>query len=375
MKKYIAIVMIAILIFSFQPVFAVGETISAKAAVVVETQTGAVLYENNADEQVFPAGLAKLMTFLLAYEALESGSVKAEDMVSVSPNAASKGGTSVFLDAGSSYALQDLLNAAIVSSGNDAATAIAEHVCGTEQAFVDKMNARATELGLTCHFADACGLNKETRASAREFGVIAAALANHPQFFSFSSIWTYTFTHNSGRETELTNANRLVKSENYDGMLTGSSAEAGYCAAVSAKSGKARYVCIILGADNSDARFSAAEELLSYSASQYSVYEGAKAGAKIKTAEVKGTAQLVDLYAKEDLVLLVPKDQEQGIAKSLEIAELTAPLSAGQTVGSLIVTLADGTKYCVDLVVKEEVAAQNIGASLSKILYLWLYRE
>ena len=367
-----AAVCILLILSFFIPAAAVRAE-SEQGIYVIEMSTLTTLSEENADAKIYPAGLTKLMSFLLFFEALDNGEVKESDMVTVSPNAASKGGTSVFLDAGSSYTFAELLKAAIVSSGNDAAVALAEHISGSEAAFTGKMNERAKELSVSPAFADPAGLDKKNLFSARELGRIACELCKHNAFYKYSTIWTYTFTHNSGRATELTSANKLIKTQGFDGITTGSSSGGGYCLAASASSGKARFIAIILGAPNSETRFETARTLLNEACASYSVYEASRKGARVKSQSISGAKkETVDICAAEDLVLLINKQDEQGITKSIEIGELKAPLKAGDTVGALVVTLPDGEQKRVDLVCAEDIEESSVISALKKLLGMWL---
>lgn len=365
---------LTLLIAIIIPSLSVRAEYDASAVFVEEAITGEAIISENADTPMFPAALTKLMSFLLFFEALDSGKASESDMVAISPNAASKGGTSVFLDAGTQYPFGDLLRAAIVSSGNDATIALAEHISGTEAAFTELMNKRASEMGLTGHFADPTGLDGSTSISARELGKIASELSDHSAFFNYSTVWTYTFTHQSGRETELTSSNKLIKTEGYDGMTTGSSKDAGYCLAASLKNGKNRFIAIILGSKSSEKRFETAREVLSGAAANYSVYEAAREGAKVKSHPISGARQdTVDICASRDLILLIKKEHEQGITKNLEIGELFAPLSKGDVVGSMTVTLPDGEKHSIDLVVCEDVEASSIMSGIKRLTHMWLF--
>lgn len=377
-RKYrvFAVCLIVILVFSAHPNFVqadeVGET-QAKAYALIEANTGQMIAQRNAEEKLPVAGLTKLMSFLLCYEAIEQGAVRADDLVSVSQEAAKKGGTSVFLDAGSQYSFETLLGAAIICSANDATVALAEHIAGNEAAFVQRMNERAGQLGLSCVFSDATGISEQTMMSANDLAIIASALAKYPAYFKYSSVWLSTFTHASGRETQMSSANKLIKSEGFDGMLTGSSAAAGYCLAGSLKSGSARYICVVLGDAKTDDRFTFAKGALNYAAATYSVKQIAQKGAKVKEASLTGSGnQTVNIYAAEDLSLLLKKGEEQGIQKQVEIAELIPPLAAGEQVGSLTVTLPGGETRSVPLVLQEAVEETGFYSSLRRILACWL---
>lgn len=370
--KRIAAIIVVFLILAVRPAFAEREQ---AAYCVTEQRSGQIICESGAGEQYFPAGLTKLMSYLLFYEALDAGEVSQSDRVQISKTAASRGGASVFLDAGAEYSFSELLHAAVISSGNDATVALAEHVAGSEEAFVERMNRRAEELGLACNFADATGLSEKTRASAGELARIAAELADHGAFFEASGVWTETFVHESGRETELTNANRLIKNQLYDGMATGSAKGAGYCLAASMPKSGSRFLCIILHAENSTERFQIAEEQLSAAAAEYLPHEIVSAGVKVKTVAIPGAREKeTALYAAEDLCLLLPKDLE--VRKSIYLREdLAAPLRAGESVGELIVTASDGSSYAVELIVRQDLEDGSLRSSLSRILALWMTKK
>lgn len=378
MKKIISLAIALLLTFCILPLPVKAEqpadmfASTAKAYVLLEATTGQVIIENNADEAMHAAGVNKLMSYLLFYEALATGAVKAEDGVKVSADAAKKGGTRVFLDAGSTYSFDTLLKPAIVSSANDATTALAEHIAGTEAAFVEKMNARAGELGLTAKFADATGLAKENSASAKDLAKVAAELSNYSGFFKHSTEWTYTFTHESGRETEVTNANTLIKDGTCDGMATGSTPESGYSVAASAKTGAARFICIVLGDKDSSSRFSFAREAISYAAATFGVKQIAQEGAKFKTVPVEGGTQAqVDLIAKADLSILYKKGEEANIGTTVEIDELVAPLSTGDVVGKIIVNTTDG-ETTIALAVAQDVGQKSFMAGIKRIARIWV---
>ena len=377
-KKIISLALVLLFTFYLLPSPANAEqpadvfASTAKAYVLMEATTGQIIIENNADEAFHAAGVSKLMSYLLFCEALASGAVKAEDTVKVSADAAKKGGTRVFLDAGSAYSFDTLLKPAIVSSANDATTALAEHIAGTEAAFVEKMNARGNELGLSATFVDATGLSGENKTSAKDLAKIAAELSKYSGFFKHSTEWTYTFTHESGRETEVTNGNTLIKDGTCDGMATGSTPESGYSVAASAKTGAARFICIVLGDKDSSSRFSFAREAISYATATFGVKQIAQDGAKFKTVPVEsGTKAEVDIVAKADLSILYKKGEEANIGTTVELDELVAPLNAGDVVGKIIVNTAEG-ETTIALAVAEDVEQKSFIAGIKRIARIWV---
>ena len=353
---------------------ATGVTSTAKAYVLMEANTGTVIQQENGDEQLPVAGLVKIMSYLLFYEALDNKTVQPTDMVTISEEAAKKGGTRVFLDAGTSYSFETLLKPAVMCSANDAVTALAEHLAGSEAAFAQMMNDRAQEMGLQCSFQDATGLDASSHMSASDCAIIASELSKHAGFFKYSAIWMDTFVHESGRETEMANSNKLVKSEGYDGMATGSTADSGYHLIASYKNGSARYICAVLGDKKTDDRFTFAKGSIGYAAGIYSVKQVAKAGAKVKSVEIEnGSAKEVDLYATQDLALLLKKGEEANVSKRIDLPEtLIAPLTAGQVVGKLVVTLPNGEEKAVDLAVKDEVSEMTFSSCMGRIIRNWL---
>ncbi len=343
-------------------------TSTAKAYALIEANTRQIVASENADAKLHAAGLTKLMSYLLFYEALANGKVKSEDSVRVSQEAAKKGGTSVFLDSGASYSFETLLKPAIVCNANDAVTALAEHVAGNEAAFVAMMNERAGELGLTSTFADCTGISADSQVSANDLAIIASELSKYSGFFKYSCIWLDTFTHESGRETEMSNSNVLIKNELYDGMSTGSTPSSGYSAAISAKSGGGRFIAIVIGDKDTSSRFQLAEELIGYAIASYGVKQIAQQGGKVKTLPVaNGNVKEVGVYAKEDLSILYKKGEEAGIATEVQVENLVAPLQKGQVVGKILVTTPEG-EISVALAVDRDVLEQTFSSGLHRLL-------
>ena len=346
-----------------------------KSFLLMEANTGNVIDSQNEKEELEVAGLVKLMSLLVIYDALDSGAINAKDAVTISEEAHSKGGVRVFLDAGASYPVEDLLKPAVMCGANDAITALGEHIAGSENGFVERMNAKAKDLGLSCTFVDCTGLSDQNRMSAYDCAVIGAELSKHPAYFKYSSIWMDTFTHESGRETEMANSNKLVKTEGFDGMLTGSTSKSGYHLVSSYKSGGARYICVVIGDNKTDDRFTLAREKTQEAAGKYAVKQIAKAGTKVKTVELQGAPNgEIDLYAGQDFSLLLDKSAESTMKKEVVVREdLALPLAAGDVAGQLVITLADGSQQSIDLMVKEDVEERSFQMSLKKIAGLWLH--
>ena len=249
---------------------------------------------------------------------------------------------------------------------------MAEHLAGSEEGFVSRMNSRAKELGITSTFSDCTG-NSDQSLSAKELGIISSALVKQPMFLKYSSTWLDTFSHSSGRETQMSSSNILIK-EDFDGMATASSTSAGYCLAASKKSGTAHFICVVLG-DTKDGRFNIARSKVGTAAGEYTAIQIAKAGSKVTEAEIDGVRDPVPLCAKEDLSLLLSKSDAKALKKSLELSELAAPLSAGDDAGKLIIELPNGEKQELSLVVGIDVGQNSFAASLARILRCWLFKK
>ena len=239
----------------------------AKAAYVMERESGAPVFEKESKKHLPIASMCKIMTLILAFEAIDSGIITMDEEILVSENAASMGGSQVFLEAHAKYPVRELLKSIVVCSANDSCVAIAERVAGSDTLFVERMNEKAKELG--CEdtlFANCTGLPKEPQYScAKDVATMLSALLNHPQYYEFGKIWTDTFHHPEGRTTEITNTNRLSRFyDGCDGGKTGFTSEAGFCLAATAKRGDMRVISVVIGASDSKNRFKEVAESFDY---------------------------------------------------------------------------------------------------------------
>lgn len=352
-------------------------TLTAPAYILIEADTGTVIFEKNADEARQAASLTKLMSILLFMEALESGAVTLESQVTVSPKAAATPGSTALLDANSTYRLDDLLRGCIVASGNDACVALAEYVAGSEEAFVARMNQRAQELSLqNTHFANCTGLTAENQqTTARDLGVIASALCQHSAFFNYSSLWLSNIIHPSGRTTDLTNTNRLVRFYSAcDGMKTGSSPEAKYCICATAGKDGMRLIAIVLGASGSQVRFDEARSMLEYGLNTYRraqiIASGELTGYTVPVTH--GARESVPIAAGKGLSMLLKGDQEKQLSVELKLPEsITAPMQAGETVGEILVFLNQHQIASLSAVLAEDVRLPGYIEGFHRILHRW----
>ena len=246
--------------------------LTSPSAMLLEAETGTVIFEKNADEKRQVASITKLMTLLLCFEALERGEIHPDDQVTISPAAAGQIGSQALLDSGAIYPLETLLHATIIASANDAACALAEHMAGSEAEFARLMNERAKELGMNDTFyVNATGLPDDRQyTTARDVAILSCEMCRHPEYFTHASVWLDTLTHPSGRTTDLTNTNRLVRFyDGCDGLKTGSADVSKYCLSATAQKDGLRLIAIVLGTPNSQTRFNEARAMLDYGFAGY----------------------------------------------------------------------------------------------------------
>lgn len=322
-------------------------TLTAPSALLMEAETGAVIFEKNADERRPAASVTKLMTLLLLFERLDAGEIALSDQVTVSQNAADQPGSQALLDAHAVYPLQDLLKSTIIASGNDSAVALAEYVAGTEESFVTLMNQRAEELGLiNTHYVNCTGLPvADQYTSARDVAVISREMCGHPTYHSYASTWLDTLVHPSGRHTDLTNTNRLVRFyRDCDGFKTGSTNEAKYCLSATAERNGMRLIAVVLGVPNSQTRFDEARAMMDYGFATYSRTQVASPGdlAGVQVPVKMGARDQADVALGKGLSLLLRSGQAGRLRFETQLPEsLTAPIAQGQEIGKIQVLLED----------------------------------
>ena len=307
------------------------------AAVLIDEDSGTVLYEKNADERRPVASITKVMTLLLTFEALQAGKIALGDIVPVSEHAYHMGGSQIWLEPGEQLTLQEMLKAICISSANDAAVAVAEFVAGSEPAFVDAMNARAAALGMTAtHFANACGLDEEGHlSSARDVAVMSREmLLHHPEVREYCTVWMDTLR---GGRTQLVNTNKLLKSyPGITGLKTGTTGKAGVCITASAERDGLRLIAVVLGASSGKERFEAAKTLLDYGFAHYDSAEVTLPDDAPEELRVKrGTAETTTLDYAAPERLLVPKGEGRDLQTKILLPDtLQAPVRQGSPVGS-----------------------------------------
>ena len=346
------------------------------AALLMEADSGQIIFQMNADSQRPVASVTKVMTILLTLEQIDAGRVSPEDAVTVSQAAAGMGGSQVLLDVNERQTVDTLLKCMIVGSANDAAVALAEALYGSEALCVEAMNRRAAELGMEgTHFENCTGLPAQGQhTTARDVAVMSRQMFAHPRYFDYAGVWMEDIAHGDGRVTQLVNTNKLLKlCDGCDGGKTGSTKEAGYCVSATAKRGDMRLIAVVLGAASGKERFAIAREMLEYGFANYRKYPVAVRGTRVKgmLPVTGGEAEGVALALDGDLTLLVNKGDEQRVQLLPELPEaVPAPVEAGQQVGSVAVAV-DGREIArIPVVALDAVAAK--GAGWRRILRRWV---
>ena len=348
-------------------------TLTSPSAILCEASTGQVIFEKNADERRPVASVNKVMTILLTLEAVDEGRVSLEDQVMVSPRAASMGGSQAFLDAGERYKLSELLKTVIVASANDSAVALAEHLAGTEESFVQLMNTRAEELGLTnTHYANCTGLPaQEHYTTARDVAKLSAQLDLHPIYYRYSTIWMDEIKHRGGRVTSLTNTNRLIRFyPGCDGYKTGSTNEARYCVSATAKKEGMRLIAVVLGTPAGQTRFDEARAMLEYGfANVQLVTPIAQGQALDMTVPVRlGGRDEVSVLSGGTCSLLERRGEKNALSLEAALVEkVNAPVYAGDVLGEIRVKRGDEVVAVVPAVAGEDVQLPGMVDALIRI--------
>ena len=370
MKKIISILLSAVLLLCVLPaVRAEGLDVPAPSAILMDAATGTVLYEKNADEKLPPASVTKIMTLLLVMEALDSGSIGWGDMVTASEAAAAKGGSQVYLEVGEQMSMDEMLKSVVVSSANDCATALAEHVAGSEAAFVEKMNARAAELGMeNTHFVNCTGLDDGENASehlttARDIAIMSRELLTHEEIKKYTTIWMDTVRNG---QFGLSNTNKLVRFyEGTTGLKTGYTSTAGHCLSASAERDGMELIAVVLHCESSTDRFRSAKALLDYGFANYALADPRPEEPLQPIRVILGEESTLTPVLQQTAPILVEKGELAGITKTVTLCqEVEAPVAAGQQLGTL--TLSTSTRTLAEIPIIEKLTLWELAARLLK---------
>ena len=362
MKRAVVWVVAATLVWMMVPlpVRAVELDVAGKGAILMDAATGTVLYEKNAHEPLSPASVTKVMTMLLIMEAIDSGKIGWDDTVTASETASAKGGSQIYLKASETMSVRDLLKSIAVSSANDAACAMAEHLAGSESAFVDMMNRRAEELGMNdTHFVNCTGLDdapeaREHLTSAYDIALMSRALlVNHPSIKEFTTIWMDTVR---GGEFGLSNTNKMVRFYNgCTGLKTGYTSGAGFCLSASAQRDGMELIAVVLGCETSQERFAACKSMLDYGFANFALVTPEPG--ETQTVPVKlGTVDSVRAIPGQSIRFLIDKAQRSTVTTEVTLdPSVTAPVSRGQRIGTVTVRAGDQVLAQVSMVAMDSV--------------------
>lgn len=354
--------------------------LTSKSALLMEEDTGTILYEQNSHEALPPASVTKVMTLLLIYEGERDGKFDWTDTVQVSEHAASMGGSQVFLEEGETQTAADMTKSIAIASANDAAVAMAEFLAGSEEAFVQKMNERAKELGMEdTNFVNACGLDTEGHvSSAYDIALMSRELMeNFPEIKEYTTTWQDSIVHKTRRGEEtfgLTNTNKLIQwYDGATGLKTGSTGNALYCLSGTAERDGMGLIAVVMAAPDYKVRFREVMQLLDYGFANYAIEKGREKGYAMGEVPVeKGMTDTVEAVVAEEISVLVPKGKEaQWETRTELLPAVSAPVEAGTKVGELVY-LRDGEEVGrVELTAGEDVAKANVDTMLRRMLAGW----
>lgn len=333
---------------------------NAKSAIMLEASTGEVLFEKNSHEKLHPASMTKMMSMLLILENIEKGVINWDDIVTVSSNASSMGGSQILLETGEQMSVSDLFKGIAVASGNDAVVAMAEKIAGTQEEFVNMMNKRANELGLTdTNFKNCHGLDDANHySSASDMAKIAMELVKHEKLFEYTSIYEDYLRENTDRKFWLVNTNKLVRFySGVDGLKTGYTKEAGYCLTATAKRNGMRIIAVVMGEPESSVRSSEVSSMLDYAFAQYELESFLSTDSKLDTVYInKAHKEYFNVVPTEDVTILNKKlEDKKNATYELKMDSYKLPIKKGDRVGSLNVYV-DGNLYrSIDVTFDDDV--------------------
>ena len=337
--------------------------VEAKSALLMDVATGTVLFEQNAHESLAPASVTKVMTMLLIMEAIDSGKISWEDTVTVSETAAAKGGSQVYLKVGESMTVEEMVKSIAVSSANDCACAMAEHLAGSEAAFVEAMNTRARELGMdNTHFVNCTGLDDspdaaEHKTSAHDIALMSRELlGNHPDITRFTTIWMDTIRNGA---FGLSNTNKMVRFYNgCTGLKTGFTRGAGYCLSASAEREGFQLIAVVMGCETSQTRFAACKSMLDYGFANFALAQPELPDSAAVPVKL-GIQDQVNAVPAQDGKMLIDKGQKNLVTTEVLLAEsVTAPVSQGQRLGTL--TVKAGEQILAEIPMVAEVGVEKL---------------
>ena len=350
-----------------------GVEVAAPSAILMDAATGTVLFEKNAHEKLAPASVTKVMTLLLVMEALESGRISWDDMVTASETAAGKGGSQVYLEVGEQMSMDEMLKSVVVSSANDCATALAEHVAGSEAAFVELMNARAAELGMQdTHFVNCTGLDDEPNAaehltSAYDIAVMSRELLRHEEIKKYTTIWMDTVRNG---QFGLSNTNKLVRFyEGTTGLKTGYTSTAGHCLSASAERDGMELIAVVLHCESSTDRFRSAKALLDYGFANYALADTQPEEPLQPVRVILGEESTLTPVLQQTAPILIEKGELAGVTRTVTLCqEVEAPVEAGQQLGTLTLSTSTRTLAEIPIIAPQSVEKLTLWELAARLL-------
>lgn len=374
MKRYIFFI-IMLLFMGITSIKALELTSYSESAILIEPTTKTILYEVNKDERKAPASMTKIMTLLLIMESIDNGKISLDDKVTISHNAASMGGSQVFLQENMQMNVEQLIKAISIASGNDAAVAMAEYIGGSTDEFVRMMNNKAQELGLTnTNFVNVHGLDEENHySSAYDMAIIALELIKHEKILDYTSLYEEYLEKPDGTKSWLVNTNKLVRFyEGVDGLKTGFTSNAKYCLTATAKKNDIRFLTVVMGVDTSEHRSADTTSMLNYAFATYKLNKIIEKGQKISEAKViKGRMEKITVMAQEGVTDLIGDNEEKSYSYIIKVDNVVAPVKQGDIVGTLEIVDNNGKSIKVTNLLSMDNVAKHSFISL----YVSLYRK
>ena len=350
------------------PADASALSVGGKAALLMDMDTGTVLYEHDADTPLPIASVTKIMTLLLIMEALDGGRLTEDEVVTCSATAAAYGGSQIWLEEGETMTVHDLLKAITVVSANDACAMMAEHLCGSVESFVAAMNSRANELGMTgTEFRDCCGLDDTATSTARDVAIMSRELMKHPDITAYTTIWMDTLR---GGQSQLVNTNKMIRFYNgATGLKTGTTAAAGHCLSATAERDGLRLCAVILGCESTDERFGGARTMLDFGFANYAVYTPSVPAEKLTPVPVlHGVEPTVQPTVAPMARVLVRKGDETRVTCAVTLAaDVSAPVREGETIGQVTVSLDSEELATYPVTAKTAVPRLTFGAAFCRL--------
>ena len=373
MRRCLAVMLVLVFMVGALPVAAGALEVEAKSALLMDVATGTILFEQNAHEPLAPASVTKVMTLLLTMEAIDSGALGWKDSVTASEEAAAKGGSQIFLKAGETMSVEDMVKSVAVSSANDCACALAEHIAGSEAAFVEKMNERAAQLGMKdTNFVNCTGLDDDPEAanhktSAHDIAVMSRQLLKeHPSIKKYTTIWMDTVRDG---QFGLSNTNKMVRFyPGATGLKTGFTSAAGYCLSASAQREGMELVAVVMGCETSAKRFTACKQMLDHGFANYALITP-ELTAPQSVPVTLGTEKTVGAVLGQPGPMLIDKSQKKTVTSHVELKpSVAAPVSKGQALGTLTVKSGEQILMRLPLVAEKPVMKVSWKSVFLKVL-------